>query len=124
MAISNAPFPLRANSHKTLRYTVTDASAPGGLMDLTGFSIRWSMAQRQPGTRTFKPNAVSKSSDVDGDIVVSLPDSTVDVVLKASDTVDVPPGDYEFQLAVIDGDGEPDVVATGRITLEASQVIA
>jgi len=114
MTATNAPLTVRAGASVRLRFPVLDADNANAPLDLTPFTGRWTLAIKN-GDGTFQPPLVEKTGGS-----VALAAGVVTVTIATADTLDLRPGEYHYQLNLIDAGLEKFPVAVGRITLEPS----
>lgn len=116
MPVTNTLFSLMQGESRSLRYTVTDENdAP---LNLTSYSLRWVLAQRKVDNSGFNAPVLTKLSGTVGHMSLGQQNvGVIDVVLKSADTASIPAGVYEYQLTIINGSGEVEPVAVGKILL-------
>ena len=106
------------NKH-TQRFTITDedGSVP---LDLTTLQIKWGMVPvNSAGQFATTPLTLEKNNfGIGGVVIVDGPNGIVDVEIDESDTANLTPTTYYFELEVQTSLGtDPVVVATGTLTL-------
>lgn len=119
MSATNDLVSLYAGENRALRFTVTenDGVTP---TDLTGLTLRWAMAARMPNSPGYAAAVLTKLSSTVGHMTIAAPASgVVDVNLLSADTLNLTPGQYEYQLWLTTAGGESFPVATGKLALTA-----
>src|SRR6185437_701627 len=116
MTIINQDFTMWQGDAKSIVFTITDAS--GNPYDLTDVeNINWALSAL-PVT-----DALIQKSKTGGGISVNSPatDGIFTVTLEATDTAALV-GAFYHEAQIIDSEGNPDVVATGTATINASNL--
>jgi hypothetical protein len=114
MTAVNPPLPIRAGASVRLRFPVLDEDNANAPLDLTPFTGRWTLAVKN-GDGSFQTPLVTKTGGS-----VTLVAGVVTVTLLTADTKDLRPGEYHYQLNLIDAGLEKFPVAIGRVTIEPS----
>lgn len=116
MANRNQNFELWAGDNKTLSFTANDENSSA--LDITGNTIRWSLA------RTPYEAALIEKSTTGGSTQVNITSSTAgtfEVTLNSSDSSSLR-GVYYHEAHIIDGDSDEYTIAIGHATLTRSLI--
>lgn len=116
------------NRRFPLGFTVIDQDStddPQPPLDLAGFSARFAIARfsTSNGLPLKKNPLVNlKTTDLPALIVIDTPtaDGRIVVDLVGSLTENINPGDYYFEVEIVDGSSNSLVVATGTITIKTN----
>lgn len=106
-----------AGEDQTFRLTVTDSG--GNAEDLTGRTLRFTVRER--GAHLDPTALITKTSAIGGEIDVVPPASAglADITLIPSDTEDLKPGDYLYDVWLIEGTGEQfNIIRSTKFTVK------
>lgn len=120
MAAENDQIVLYAGNKRRLRFTVLDTD--GAAYDLTGLDLRWALS-KYGSSGSYATTAEVNKTNADADEIVVV-DNLVTVILVGADTASLTPGDYYYELELVDALSESLVIAVGDLELRANVVNA
>lgn len=108
-----------ANNKRVLKFTLTNEDeSPAIALDCTDLTVRWAMSKFS-STGQYLTTPILEKTEADG-ITFESDDPTLGVVLVTIDPVDTAAlsGKFYHELEVIDGSGNPVIVATGTLIIK------
>lgn len=109
-----------ANNKRKLKFTITNKDVtPNVPLDLTGMIVRWAMSRFGTSGDYSTTSVLRKDNDALGGVAVigSATDGVVEVTIEPEDTASLS-GNFYQELEVVDGSGDPVVVATGKLIIK------
>jgi len=116
--IENETKPLFCGDSKRLRFTLVDGDNGNAILNLTGLTVTWKLAQRDGVQSTFKAPVLTKVSTDAAQIEVTALSGIAEVILLSADTVNLSPGKYTYTVTTTTVGGQVSTVATGVLLLE------